>query len=100
MSLFMFYERWLDISFSSRLLLPFPTIKDPPTRPSTTRRLSSWEVPLANSVLHDLACESENGAEVSGVFSFFWFQRSSRRLTETGLAGPCVQHAVRAGVVR
>ncbi|KIK67782.1 hypothetical protein GYMLUDRAFT_68805 [Collybiopsis luxurians FD-317 M1] len=63
MSLFMLYERWLDIGFSARFSLPFSTVKDCPTRPSTTRRLSSWEVPLVNSVPHDLACKTENGSE-------------------------------------
>ncbi|KAF5393176.1 hypothetical protein D9757_001299 [Collybiopsis confluens] len=67
MSLFMFYERWLDIGFSSRFLLPFPTIKEYSTRPSTTRCLSSWEAPLANSVLHDLASENENSSEVAAA---------------------------------
>jgi hypothetical protein len=57
MSSLKLYEHWLGLSFSSRFSTPFVLSKDVPTRPSATRRPSTWEVPLAKH------SKIENGSE-------------------------------------
>ncbi|KAH7877072.1 uncharacterized protein C8R40DRAFT_1097149 [Lentinula edodes] len=49
---------WLEIGFYSRFSLPPSMAKITLTRPTTTRRLSTWEVPLAKSAVSNLACEA------------------------------------------
>ncbi|KAH7875424.1 uncharacterized protein C8R40DRAFT_1069441 [Lentinula edodes] len=52
---------WLEIGFYSRFSLPPSMAKITLTRPTTTRRLSTWEVPLAKSAASNFACEGPAG---------------------------------------
>ncbi|KAJ4478769.1 hypothetical protein C8J55DRAFT_561139 [Lentinula edodes] len=52
---------WLELGFYSRFSLPPSMAKITLTRPTTTRRLSTWEVPLAKSAASNFACEGPAG---------------------------------------